>query len=337
MDLNFPIRVRPYQLACLICRLGRMSADEMLAGQDRIGDIARQIRQQPDRPLMLVVNIGDVYAWQDPGTADDTPEGPDFNRKRDLDLLQRMDLAPASILPARVLLKRLLFCVPSVRGICGYEEITGSAWRGCLYAFSGDYERGAAQGLETLIPPRSAAEMQAEKQRSLEALRQADIVRIRPHILLCAICQYANDIRPPFAEDNLPEFLQMILEERDVRVMLVPQADWDMCAPCPWRVPELNACVTGRLSCGGLYNEMKDLEVLQTLGLTYGTIMSAREIYKLILQRIPTAKDVCALTKVPVPPYSVWKDACSDNTFPGAYEKGRALLWKAFDCPGEPT
>ena len=34
--------------------------------------------------------------------AEDTPEGPDFNVKRDMEILLRMDLAPGTVLPARI-------------------------------------------------------------------------------------------------------------------------------------------------------------------------------------------------------------------------------------------
>jgi hypothetical protein len=329
--MNTPMTVRPYQLACLICRKGRGEQKD-----DRIGELGRLIREDPNRPLMLVANIGDAYAWQDPGHADDTPEGADFNRKRDLDILHRLDLAPGAILPARVLLKRMMMRMPTVRGVCGYERVTGPAWRGCAKAFNGDYERGVATGGTSLIPPRSREEMRAEKERSIAALRQAHTVRIRPHILMCAICQYANGTRPPYPEDNLPEFFQMVLEGRELDVELVPHADWDMCAPCPSRVPAFNGCVTGRLQCAGTYNEMKDLEVLQALGLTYGTVMPARSIFKLILERIPQARGCCALTKVDVPEYSVWKDACSDAVGPTGYDRGRVMLWKEFGCEGTP-
>ena len=329
--MNTPVNVRPYQLSCLICRAGRGERKD-----DRIGEIGRLIREDPDRPLTLVANIGDAYAWQDPGHAEDTPEGADFNRKRDLDMLHRLDLAPGATLPARMLVKRLMMRMPTVRGVCGYEQVTGPAWRGCAKAFSGDYERGVADGGTTLIPPRAKEEMCAEKERSIAALERAYTVRIRPHILLCAICQYANGTRPPFAEDNLPEFLQMVLQGRELKVELVPQADWDMCAPCPSRVPAINACVTGRLQCAGTYNEMKDLEALQALGLTYGTVMAARAIFKLVLERIPQARGCCALTKVDVPDYSVWKDACSTAVGPTGYDRGRVMLWQEFGCEGTP-
>ncbi|MBU0610061.1 MAG: DUF1284 domain-containing protein [Armatimonadetes bacterium] len=332
MSDSTPVHIRPYQLACLICRAG---SDEPAPTDDRIAELGQLIREHPDTPLMLCANIGDAYAWQDPGPADDTPEGLDFNRKRDLDILQRLDMAPGWVLPARVLIKRLLLRMPTVAGVCGYDTVTGPGWQGCPRARSGDYERGAARGFAPHIPPRPDGEMAADKERSLAAMEQAETVRIRPHIIACAVCQYGGGTRPPFKEDNLPEFLQKVLAGWNPQVELVPGADWDMCAPCPHRSAE-GFCVTGRVSGAGVYNEMKDLEVMQAVGMTYGDTMPAHDIFRLILERIPTADGVCALTKVDAPVYSVWKDGCSSNTFPGAYEQGRELLWEAFGCAGTP-
>ena len=69
--------VRPYQLACLFCRAG---AQTLHPTQERVAALAEAIRQKPDLPLMLRCNLGDVCACQNCGTAEDTPEGADFNR-----------------------------------------------------------------------------------------------------------------------------------------------------------------------------------------------------------------------------------------------------------------
>ena len=117
--------------------------------------------------------------------------------------------------------------------------------------------------------PRDATAMEFEKEVSIRALRAADVVPMRPHLLLCAVCQYAGGTRPPFKADNLPEFLQMVLTDRpEVPVRLVRQADWLMCACCPQRVARLNACVN-ILGSGGMSNEKRDLDLLQKLAETF--------------------------------------------------------------------
>ena len=92
---------------------------------------------------------------------------------------------------------------------------------------------------------------------------------------------------PPYKADNLPELLQLILTKKpDVPIKMARQADWMMCGPCPSRVAKLNACVNV-LGSGGLSNEKRDLDMLQKLGLNFGSVMPARKLYQLIFERIP--------------------------------------------------
>ena len=99
-----------------------------------------------------------------------------------------------------------------------------------------------------------------------------------------------------------------------------------MCAPCPARVPELNACVNV-LGSGGLSNEKRDLDMLQVLGLHFGSSMGARDLFRLIFERIPTTQGICKREGSVSP--SVWWDGCGEsNTVKGNenYEKGRREL-----------
>lgn len=314
--------LRPFQALCMVCSAGEGAdapKDETL---EAIGAIVRGNR---DIPVTLRCNAGDVYAYQDPGADEDTPEGAEFNRKRDLDILQKLDLAPGSTLPARTLFNAVLKTITTVVGICSYDAVTSDAWRGCPKAGSGHYEKGLEAGITAIIAPRSQDEMADEKRESLRAMHSAREIAIRPHILLCAACQYGSGVRPPYAEDNLPEFIEMILTEKpDVPVSVARQADWMMCAPCPARVPGLNACVNV-LGSGGLSNEKRDLDVLQKLGLTYGSVMPARELYRLIFERIPTTQDICKREGNHSP--SVWWDGCGEaNCEHGNEDYARARM-----------
>jgi hypothetical protein len=99
-----------------------------------------------------------------------------------------------------------------------------------------------------------------------------------------------------------------------------------MCAPCPARVPKLNACVNV-LGSGGLSNEKRDLDMLQKLGLTFGSTMKARELYRLIFEKIPTTQEICKREGNHSP--SVWWDGCGENNCTKgseSYEKGRTIL-----------
>lgn len=321
-----PFKVRPYQLLCLICASG---ATDSGPADPRLRKLLAAIRRDPDRPITLRCNAGDVFAYQDPSPDQDTPEGTDFNRKRDLDILQRLSWPPGVTLPARVALMCLLKQITAVTGICGYDTVTAPAWRGCAMAGSGNYERGQQKGIAALIPPRDEVEMAREKAASLQALCAATEVTVRPHILLCAVCQYGGGTRPPFKPDNLPEFLQMVLHERpDVPVRMARQADWLMCAPCPRRVPALNACVNV-LGAGGLSNEKRDLDTLQKLGLEFGSVMPARALFRLIFARIPSTQEICRRAGNTCP--CVWWDGCGESNVKAGnadYAKGRELLMR---------
>lgn len=322
------LTLRPYQVLCVICSMGEGDNSSQKEIYRKIVDA---VRENPDMPITLRCNAGDVYVYQDTGMADDTPEGADFNRKRDLDILQKLDLAPGSTIPARTLFMSVLKTINTVSGICGYDTVTSDAWRGCPKAKSGNYERGCEKGIAELISPRSEEEMAMEKERSLQALYSADEVTIRPHILLCAVCQYGGGTRPPLKADNLPELIEMILTSKpDIPIKMTPQADWMMCAPCPARVPELNACVNV-LGSGGLSNEKRDLDMLQKLGLHFGSVMKARELYRLIFEKIPTTQEICKREGNHSP--SVWWDGCGEsNCEKGTenYEKGRMMLMDKF-------
>ena len=323
MSTSETLSVRPYQVLCTICAFGE---NEDGPREGRLKEVLDAVRACPDRPMSLRCNAGDVYVYQDPGPGEDTPEGADYNRKRDLDILARLDLAPGALLPARTVFQSALHAIPSPLGVCGYATTTGDAWRGCAKTCSGFYERGRERGIAAIIPPRSEAEMAHDKEASLRDMLAADAIPVRPHILVCAVAQYGNGVRPPYPPDNLPEMLQHILKHPETPIALVGGADWTMCGSCPSRVPAMNACVCGQIGSGGLYNELKDLNLLQALGLTYGTTMPARDIYALIFERVTDVAGVCALTNG-LPDTSVWRDGCgkSDTPCPG-YAKGRELL-----------
>ena len=327
------LTVRPHQLLCVVCSIGAPEAGKE-SGKTKA--IREAVKAHPDMPITVACNAGDVYVYQDPGTKEDTPEGRDFNRKRDLDILQRLDLAPGSTLPARTLFMRVLKQIASVAGICGYAAVTSDAWQGCPKAKSGNYEKGHQKGIGALVPPRSEEEMAKEKVASLKAMYAAKEVTIRPHILLCAVCQYGGGTRPPLKADNLPELIQMILHKRpDVLIKLVEGADWMMCAPCPNRATALNACVNV-LGAGGLSNQKRDLDMLQTLGLEYGSTMKARDLYRLIFAKIPTTVEICKRVGNCCP--SVWWDPCGERDAKQGnptYEKGRKELMAEMKFTGE--
>jgi len=338
-----PLTLRPYQLLCTICSLGEEGKDSAQQ-YTKCGQIRDALRKNPDMPVTLACHAGALYAYQDSGTEEDTPESEEFNRKRDLDVLQILDLAPGCTLPARAIFSTLLKGVSTVSGLCGYQTVTSEAWKGCPKANSGNYERGYEKALKetwyshlsnALVTPRTEEEMAQEKKKSLEALYSASVVTIRPHILVCAVCQYGDGLRPPYKEDNLPELLDLIISRNpEIPIRMAPGADWMMCAPCPGRNSKLNCCIHVWGS-GELDSQQRDLNLLQKLGLKFGSTMKARELYRLIFERITTTHgipDICI--KYNTMP-SVWWDECGGHLYqanPKAkYEKGKRELMQNLE------
>ena len=91
---------------------------------------------------------------------------------------------------------------------------------------------------------------------------------------------------------------------------------------------KLNACVHCEEYCG-LINELKDLRVLQKIGLKYGDTIKAKNLYKLIFEKIKTTNEVCALEGI-FTSVSVWRDPCGAEMEKGkenqSYKKGRMML-----------
>lgn len=341
-ETQTPLALRPYQLLCTVCSLGE-EGEGSAKQYERSKQIRDALRKNPEMPITLNCHAGALYAYQDSGTEEDTPESEEFNRKRDLDVLQILDLAPGCTLPARAIFTTLLKGISTVSGICGYQTVTGEAWKGCPMAASGNYERGHEKALvdtwynhlsSALATTRTEEEMAQEKRKSLEALYSADVVTIRPHIAVCAVCQYGDGLRPPYKEDNLPELLDLILNRNpDIPIRMAPGADWMICAPCPARNPELNCC-THVWGSGELDSQKRDLNLLQILGLKFGSTMKARELYRLIFDRVTTTHgmpDFCL--KYNTMP-SIWWDECAAYLHQAnphvKYEKGKRELREKF-------
>ena len=87
-----------------------------------------------------------------------------------------------------------------------------------------------------------------------------------------------------------------------------------VCPPCHGFEPKSAICVAG---CG-LRDRLKDLDVLQKLGLLPGATLKARDLYALLFERVPHSADICDYGEGHV---REWR-ACG-GSFSGNYEKGR--------------
>lgn len=320
-DPHAELCVRPHRLLCLFCALEQ---PEAVPSSETVARLAAAIRCDPGLPLVLRCPSHDSFGYQSPEAETADAARACFMQKQDMEVLFRMDLAPGTVLPARIAVARARKAVTSVSAICGYGVATSPAWEGCPLAGTGLYERARETGMDQIFPPRVSAEMDRDKNTSLAAMQSSAAIRTRPHILLCAVAQYGRGIRPPFKEDNLPELVQQVIRQPNTLIELVGGADAMMCAPCGARCTVRGTCMgPGFVHSGGLFNELKDLRILQILGLTFGDVVPGGQLFQRIFERMPTTVNTCALERS-VPELSVWWDPCPC----GGYEKGRTELMR---------
>ncbi len=326
-----PIQVRPYQLMCIVCRLG--SSGGRVPRDPALARILRAVRRDPGAPLMLRCNADAVYGYQNPGRRADTPEGALFNEKRDLDIIQRMGLVPGDVRPARELFRRLLEKVESGRGVCGYGPGGPKAWRGCGRSRSGGYERGRAHGLAAVVPDRPAADKRRHKRLSARAVLEAGVLRLRPHHLMCMACFHAGrkDLAP-IEEDNLFEAIDVVQRNPDIPILLV-RGCCMICPPCSSYDPATNLCVSAQGM--SLRDQKKDLDLLQRLGLEYGAQLPARELFRRLFAAIRSTREICGYTDGQARAWE-WSVCGGPDGSPG-YARARTAGMGIRECAGRPT
>jgi hypothetical protein len=132
----------------IVSEIGAGKRDDL--GYRRLTFLLRSVRQNPVLPLTLRCNVSTAYAYQNPGHDPDTPQGELYNLRRDLRILQRLELVPGDTRPAIELFRCLLENVESAQGILWLDEITSDAWVGEPRERCYDQE-GRALGLEAII------------------------------------------------------------------------------------------------------------------------------------------------------------------------------------------
>ncbi len=224
------LKVRPYQLMCIFCQLERGFENSKIG--KKLKKIYEEIKENPIRPILLVCNVKGIYSFQNPGKVYNTDEGELYNKKRDIDIIQRMGLTPGIIMPARFLIEKLLESIESTRGICGYGMVKSKIWKGCKYAESGYYEEARKKGIKLIVAERNIDECKKAKEISLRRMYKARILKIRPHHLLCMACFAGNEKGGNIIqEDNLYEAVDIIKKNLDIPIKLV-EGPCMICPPC---------------------------------------------------------------------------------------------------------
>ncbi len=339
------ITIRPSKLLCLICCLGKNPADP---GDKEMEKILEIINKSPDIPVTLRCKTGDIFSFQNVKANLSTSE-----RKKDLEILYKLDLPPGITLTARILILRILNRIKTLENICfmdgkplcenadkKYYEKSRKLQLSLIAQYCNEFsksvlaEEAKRENIRIIIPPRTVEDLKKSKQESLKSMyrEKNSGIRIRPHLLLCAICQYGGGVKSGQVFDNLPELMELVIKEPGVKITLVEGADWMMCAPCPsWT--ENNYCVHSLGKCG-LSNQLRDMRVLQGAGIDYGTTISAKELFTLILTKIPSTLKICRFDN---PSTSMWHSGCGKRKKGSPeYEKGRKKLMKKLNLKEVP-
>jgi hypothetical protein len=210
-----------------------------------------------------------------------------LNRKRDLDVLQRLGLSPGDTRRARYLYELLLQQVESPVGICAHDT---PGWEGCPLARSGAFESIRDKGWREIVFDRPEEDKAEGRRRSVERIRNDPVLQVRPHHLMCMSCWLGGtegeDAR---GNDTLDEIWRRIRRDPEVKIMLV-EGNCEACHCCDGFDPVSTRCV----HAGGLLRDYKkDLDVFQRLGMMPGDTMNARELLKLIYEKVASTTEVC--------------------------------------------
>lgn len=302
------VSLRPHHLLCLFClKGGGDPPDRQEWRMDEILDLIRGDRN-------LLITLETAFNCMGGPTNQPTLYDP-ATRRKDLQVLQRLNLAPGDTRPAHWLLRDYIpRYVPDLGGICDLGGETGPAWKECPVCRTGAYERGLQAKIVPLHDPETMACRKAE---SCAVIESAERLRIRPHHLLCITCFWGTGTDAPIAADNLWEPLVRMRENPDMEVELVEGACM-VCPPCHGWDPERDICDT---LCG-LRDRLKDLNTLQALGLAPGDVRTARELYDLIWERVTDIRAICGNMN---PDVLEWNDCAGtrDGRLAKARERGR--------------
>jgi hypothetical protein len=298
------ITLRPHHLMCLFCLKGGGNPPDR--EEWKLDEALEAIEQ--DRNLMITLQT----AFNSMGGPSNQPTMYDpATRRKDLQVLQQLNLAPGDTRPAFWLLHYVNLHLPSLWNICDLGGETGPAWKQCPEIHTGAYVKGRDAGI---IPQRSAEDMATAKRDSCAMIEDTGRLKIRPHHLLCIMCFWGLHKDEPIAADNLWEPLVRMRDNPEIEVELVEGACM-VCPPCSGYDPQRDICDT---MCS-LRDRLKDLNTLQKLGLAPGDVRTARELYDLIWERITDIRQICGNMN---PTTLEWNDCA--GTRDGRHGRARA-------------
>ena len=309
------ITIRPCHLLSTVCILGGAKCPMMES--EKAAEVLDRVKTDPTTTIRLESNVDEIPHFTSLGPNElSSPDKQDvLNRKRDLDVLQRLGLVPGDTRRARYLYELLFSRIETPDNICSYNT---PGWQGCSLAHSGSYERVHALGWQAVVYKRSDQECEEYRQRNVSRIKSDNGLFVRPHHLMCLSCWYGDgkDLSPR-SNDTIFEIWQRIRSEPDILITLV-EGTCMACDCCDGFHPATGRCVH---SCGLIRDYKKDLDCFQKLGLMPGATMKARELFSLLYERIPSTRLICAYGDGIVRS-NEWLICSSPDGNPG-YEKAR--------------
>lgn len=281
------LTLRAHQLLSLVCIQG--GAKCPLMEEQKARRMLQRLGEDPSAAIRLMSNADEIPHYTKLGVAARVPADNQevLNRKRDLDVLQRLGLAPGDTRRARYLCELLFDRIASPKDICAYDT---PGWEGCSLAKSGAYEKVRARGWSAAVHARTQQECEGSRRANVKRINTADRLYVRPHHLMCLSCWYAGgQNQSPRPSDTLCEIWQRIRREPEVPITLV-EGTCMACDCCDGFHPVNGRCVH---SCGLIRDYKKDLDVFQKLGLMPGATVKARGLFALLFKRIPSTRDIC--------------------------------------------
>lgn len=273
------MKLEPRKLLCINCLRG--GACTGCIPESNVQDAWKTIENNPDIHITLIGAFDEVGARTELFEKQ-TPA----QRRKDLDVMQRLGICYSDTKTARDLLYRIADSIPDLKGICEYPENEYGTWDECEISRKGYYTKGNKR----LEYAQTEDVMKAVKCSSAQGVFDSDHIYIRAHHLLCIVCFVGSETDEPILEDNLYEAWMMFRDNPEIPVTVIEGAeDCCICPPCHSFVPERGICV---YPCH-LRDRKKDLDTMVALGVSPGDTLTARELYKRIYKKIPHCSIVC--------------------------------------------
>ncbi len=281
------LTLTPGQLVGTVCRAAGVACPLLDATHSATAMAATQ--RDPTVPIRLLTDADRVPHYSRLTAADrQRLRQSALDRKRDLDVLQRLGLANGDTRGARYLYALLFERVATTAGLCGHDT---PGWSGCPHARSGAYERVRAKGWPQLVRLRPPAEKDAARALSAARVATGGKLHLRPHHLMCLSCWLAgrdpgDELR---GEDTLAEIYQRLRRDPTVPVVLV-EGQCEACWCCDGFHEPTGGCVH---DCGQIRDLKKDLDLFCRLGLLPGDELPAGELLARIYAAVPTTTAIC--------------------------------------------